>query len=80
MSEISRICSATSEICPAREALIEAIEHHDATALKNESGTEFEPQVTEQYLTAHKILNEAKANCFGDECWVIKGLVRALLK
>ena len=76
MSEISSICSATSEICPAREVLIEAIEHYDAVALKDESGNE----VTEQYLSAQKILNEANANCFGDECWVVNGLVRALLK
>ena len=83
MTEISPICSATAEVCPAKQVLIDALRYDDVTLRVDESELglqSIDGVVTAKHsLIANKILQEANANCFGDdECWVVRGLVRAL--
>ena len=82
MNEKSPICSATSEICPARQMLVEAIEISEKSLTLNESIEDLRPQERnsrqEKVAIGQKILSEAGVNCFGDECMVARKLVNTL--
>ena len=82
MNEKSLACGSSLETCPAKQMLTEAIDLKATLSPFPNHDQAQQPQLhheDEQRLNVgRKIIRESDVNCFGDECWAVNGLIKAL--